>query len=107
MALTIRQFECGFNVRNGRYFVGRWAFYLPNGGMAPSVSVVQLLDGEFGLDGGGVEFLVTEQLLDEPDIGSVLQHLGRATEVSSARFLPSVIPDLSTTHPARIPQRPI
>lgn len=69
MALTIRQFECGFNVRNGRYFVGRWAFYLPNGGMAPSVSVVQLLDGEFGLDGGGVEFLVTEQLLDEPDIG--------------------------------------
>ena len=30
---------------------------------------------DFGVNGGGVELLVSEQLLDEPDVGPVFQHV--------------------------------
>jgi hypothetical protein len=31
-----------------------------------------------GVDGGGVEFLVPEQLLDETNVGAVLEHVRSA-----------------------------
>ena len=47
--------------------------------MTAGVDFLKPFDADFGLDGGGVEFLVPEQLLDESDISPVLQHVGRAT----------------------------
>ena len=47
--------------------------------MTPSVNLLQLFDADFGVNRGGVEFFVAEQLLDEPDVGPVLQHVGGAT----------------------------
>ena len=47
--------------------------------MAAGVNLLQLLDGDFGVDRRGVELLVSEQLLDETDVGPVFQHVRGAT----------------------------
>ena len=39
---------------------------------------LELLDAHLGVNGGGFELLVTEELLDEADVGTALQHVGRA-----------------------------
>jgi hypothetical protein len=55
--------------------------------MAAGVNLLKLLDADFGIDRGGVEFLVSEQLLDEADVGPVLQHVrgaGVAQHVAAA-----------------------
>ncbi len=59
--------------------------------MAAGVNFLQLLDADFGVDGGGVEFLVPEQLLSEPDVGSVLRHVGRATKRAPGARSPNPI----------------
>jgi hypothetical protein len=43
--------------------------------MAAGVNLLQLFDGDFGVNGGGVQLLVSEQLLDETDVGPVFQHV--------------------------------
>ena len=48
--------------------------------MAAGANFLQLLDADFGANRRSVEFLVPEKLLNEPDVGSVLQHVARATE---------------------------
>jgi len=47
--------------------------------MTPSVDFLKLFNADFGVNRGGVEFLVAEQLLDKPDVGPVLQHVRGAT----------------------------
>ena len=49
--------------------------------MAAGVNFLQLPDADFGVNGGGVEFLMAEQLLDEADVRPVLQHV-RGTGVA-------------------------
>ena len=44
--------------------------------MGPGVDFAELVDAHFGVDGGGFELFVAEQLLDEADVGSVVVHLG-------------------------------
>jgi len=46
--------------------------------MAAGVNFLKLFDAHLGVDGGGVEFLVAEQLLDETDVRAVFQHVGGA-----------------------------
>ena len=43
--------------------------------MAAGVNFLELFDADLGVNGRGVEFFVTKQLLDEPDVSSVLQHV--------------------------------
>ena len=38
----------------------------------------ELVDGNLGVEGCGVEFGVAEELLNEADIGSVFEHVGGA-----------------------------
>ena len=38
----------------------------------------ELVDGDLGVEGGGVEFGVAEELLNEADIGSVFEHVSGA-----------------------------
>ena len=47
--------------------------------MAAGVNLLKLFDRDFGVDGRVLEFLVSEQLLDEADLGPVLQHVRGAT----------------------------
>ena len=42
------------------------------------VDVEELVDGDLGVEGGGVEFGVAEELLNEADVGSVFEHMGGA-----------------------------
>ena len=44
--------------------------------MGPGVHELQLIDAHFGVDRRGFGFFVTEELLDEADIGSVVVHVG-------------------------------
>ena len=46
--------------------------------MASGVDFLELLDRDFRANGRGVELLVSEQLLDETDVGSAIKHVGRA-----------------------------
>ena len=43
--------------------------------MAAGVNLLKLFDADFGVNRRRVEFFVSEQLLDEPDVGPVLQHV--------------------------------
>jgi len=47
--------------------------------MAAGVDFLQLADGDFGVNGGRLQLLVAEQLLDETDVRAVLQHVRGAT----------------------------
>ncbi len=38
----------------------------------------ELLDADLGVDAGRFELLVAEELLDEADVGSAFEHVGRA-----------------------------
>ena len=42
------------------------------------VDEFEQLDAYLGVDGGGFEFFVTEELLDEADVGSAYKHVGGA-----------------------------
>jgi len=42
-----------------------------------SVDFLQLVDRDLGVDRGRVEIVVAEDRLDEADVGTVLQHVGR------------------------------
>ena len=46
--------------------------------MTPAVDFLQLEDAHLGVDRGGVEVLVSEQLLDVADVGSAFEHVGSA-----------------------------
>ena len=46
--------------------------------MGSGVDFAKLHDGHVGIDLGGVEPGVTEQLLDEADVGAVFKHVGGA-----------------------------
>src|SRR5947207_3622784 len=70
--LIIGSFGFGFNLRCRRVFE-------PGRGMAAGVNFLKLFDADLGVNRGGVEFLVAEQLLNEPDVGAVLQHVRGAT----------------------------
>ena len=39
---------------------------------------LQLFDRDFGVNGGGVQLLVSEQLLDVTDVGPAFEHVGGA-----------------------------
>ena len=43
--------------------------------MAAGVNLLKLFDADFGVNRRRVEFFVSKQLLDEPDVGPVLQHV--------------------------------
>ena len=58
-------------------FGGRWlAGGL--GGVGLAVDGFQLLDAHLGVNGGGFELFVAEELLDEADVGTAFQHVGGA-----------------------------
>lgn len=42
--------------------------------MSLVVDFPQVLDGDFGVDGGGVEAFVAEKLLDQANVGSVMAY---------------------------------
>ena len=46
--------------------------------MTAGVNLLQLLDADLGVNGRGVEFFMPQQLLDEPDVRPVFQHVRRA-----------------------------
>ena len=71
--------------------------------MAASMNLLQLLDADLGVDGGGVELLVTEELLDEGDVGPVFQHVrgaGMAEDVAAALALQARLLEPCRDHPA-------
>lgn len=41
------------------------------------MNFLKLADADFGVNGGGVQPLVAEKLLDVADVGSALEHVGR------------------------------
>jgi len=43
--------------------------------MAAGVNLLKLLDADLGVNGRGVEFFMPKQLLDEPDVRPVFQHV--------------------------------
>ena len=46
--------------------------------MAAGVNFLKLFDADFGVNGRGVELFMAQQLLDEPDVSAVFQHVGGA-----------------------------
>ena len=46
--------------------------------MAAGVNLLKLFDADLGVNGRGIEFFMAEQLLDEPDVRPVFQHVRRA-----------------------------
>jgi len=46
--------------------------------MATGVNFLKLFDADLGVNRRGVEFLMPQQLLDEPDVRPVFQHVRRA-----------------------------
>jgi hypothetical protein len=89
----------------GRRGVGRlfYGIFKPRGGMAAGVNLLKLFDADFGVDGRGVEFFVPKQLLDEPDVRPVLQHVrgaGVPQDVAAATVLQPG-PDQPRRHHAR------
>jgi hypothetical protein len=67
----------GFNGRLGHTLLILWHRLLwwlcASTRMTAGVNLLKLFDGDFRVDGRGVEFLMAEQLLDEADVGPVLQ----------------------------------
>jgi hypothetical protein len=57
------------------------------GGVAAGVDFAEVLDADLGVDGGGFEFFVAEELLDDADVGPAFEQVGGATvtqEVAAA-----------------------
>ena len=57
--------------------------------MTGAVDLLELLDAHLGVNLGGGEFGVAEELLDEADVGSAFEHVGGATvaqDVAGAGF---------------------
>ena len=46
--------------------------------MGLAVDRLELLDAHLGVNGGGFELLVAEELLDEPDVSPAFEHVGGA-----------------------------
>jgi hypothetical protein len=46
--------------------------------MTAGVNLLKLFDADLGINRGRVEFFMAEQLLDEPDVRPVFQHVRRA-----------------------------
>jgi hypothetical protein len=46
--------------------------------MAAGVNFLKLFDADLGVNGRGVKFFMPKQLLDEPDVRPVFQHVRRA-----------------------------
>ena len=46
--------------------------------MAPGMDLQEPLDRDLGVDGGRLQALVPEELLDIPDVGPALEHVCRA-----------------------------
>ena len=60
------------------------------GGVGTGVDFFEAFDGEMGVDFGGFEFLVAEDLLDGSEIGSVVEEVGgagMAKEMAGAVFV--------------------
>ncbi len=47
--------------------------------MSHGMNTLELLDANFRIDSGGGQIGMAQELLDEPDIGSVFKHVGGAT----------------------------
>ncbi len=43
--------------------------------MTAGVDFLELADGDLGVDGGGLELGVSQELLDVPDVGPALEHV--------------------------------
>jgi hypothetical protein len=59
-------------------------------GVGSGVDFEQLIDGDFGVDLGGVQSGMAEQLLNEPDVSSVVVHVGGtgvAKQVATSGFV--------------------
>src|SRR5438128_3836744 len=70
--LIIVCFWFGFNLRRRRV-------WHPGRGMTAGVNLLKLFDRDFGVNRRRVELLVSEQLLDEADVGPVFEHVRGAT----------------------------
>jgi len=63
----------------------------------------ELLDAHLRINGRGFEFLMSEQLLDEADVGPAFEHVSRATmaqDVTGSRFANLSLFDELAHHPA-------
>ena len=49
------------------------------GGVAAGVDFAEVLDADLGVNGGGFEFFVAEELLDDADVGPAFEQMGGAT----------------------------
>ena len=56
--------------------------------MAAGVDFLELFDADFGVNRRGVEFFMPQQLLDEPDVGPVFQHVRGAGPASLGDGVP-------------------
>lgn len=52
------------------------------GGVAAGVDFAEVLDAHFGVDGGGFEFFVAEELLDDADVRLAFERVGGAGDGS-------------------------
>lgn len=67
------------DVHDGKLAFGVVVFNLDDsGGVGPCVNLLQVRDGDLGVDAGGVEPGVAEELLHDADVGAVFVHVGRA-----------------------------
>ena len=46
--------------------------------MATTMHFLELFDGDFGVNGGGLQFRMAEQLLDVADVGAAFEQVRRA-----------------------------
>jgi len=53
--------------------------------VAAGVNLLQLADVDLGIDGGGFEFFVTQQLLDVADVRSTFEHVRGAGVAGGVR----------------------
>ena len=73
---TFKRSDSGFGRLKEERFSGGSGFFAGLGGVGPAMHGLELLDAHLGVNGGGFEFLVTKELLNEPDVGPAFQHVG-------------------------------
>ena len=64
--------------------------------MAAGVNLLKLFDADFGVNGRGVEFFVSKQLLDKPDVSAVFQHVRGAGVPQDVAAAFALQPDLAS-----------
>ena len=62
--------------------------------MTAGMNFLKLFNTDLGVDGRGVEFSMTQQLLNKADVGSVFQHVGGAAMPQDMATAPAFHPGI-------------